>query len=79
VFTDDVSLCSSTPEGLQYLIDCFCVNCTESGLMVNPTKCEVVVSLRDQPGLVGPAQLDPAVGWCLPPCRRLVPPALPWL
>jgi hypothetical protein len=27
------------------LIDCFCAYCTENGLMANPTKCEVVVSV----------------------------------
>jgi hypothetical protein len=42
-YADNVSLCSSTPKGLQSLIDCFCAYCTESGLMVNPTKCEVEV------------------------------------
>jgi hypothetical protein len=40
---EDVSLCGSTPEGLQSLIDCFCAYCAESSLIVNPTKCELVV------------------------------------
>jgi hypothetical protein len=51
-YADDISLCASTPEGLQKLNDCFCTYCAEHGLIVNPAKCEVVVfgSSRAWPG-----------------------------
>jgi hypothetical protein len=42
-YANDVSLCSSTPRWLQRLIDCFRACCSEEGLIVNPTKCKVVV------------------------------------
>ena len=42
-YADDISLCASTPEGLQKLSDCFCTYCAEHGLIVNPAKCEVMV------------------------------------
>ena len=43
---DGIALCSSSPEGLQGVIDCFCACCTEHGLVVNasnPSKCAVMV------------------------------------
>ena len=42
-YADDIALCSSSPEGLQGLIDCFCAYCAEHGLVVNPSKCAVMV------------------------------------
>jgi hypothetical protein len=33
-YAGDVSLCSSTPRGLQRLIDYFCACCSEEGLIV---------------------------------------------
>ena len=42
-YADDITLCSSSPEGLQGLIDCFCAYCTEHGLVVKPSKCAVMV------------------------------------
>jgi hypothetical protein len=42
-YADDVALCGSSPEALQKLIDCFCAYCAENGLIVNPSKCEVMV------------------------------------
>ena len=42
-YADDTALCGSSPEGLQQLVDCFCTYCAENGLIVNPSKCEVMV------------------------------------
>jgi hypothetical protein len=42
-YADDCSLLGSTPQELQRIVDCFCTYCNEHGLIINPTKCEVVV------------------------------------
>jgi hypothetical protein len=60
----DVSLCSSTPEGLQSLINCFCSCCTDG----QPHGIIGGSVWQDQPGLVTPAQLDPSFSWRLPHC-----------
>ena len=42
-YADDISLLAEQPEHLQTIINCFCAYCTEHGLIVNPSKCEVMV------------------------------------
>ncbi len=42
-YADDYSLCASSHQDLQRLLDCFNMYCHEHGLIVNPSKCEVVV------------------------------------
>ena len=42
-YADDCCLCASSHAGLQRLLDCFHAYCCKNGLIVNPTKCEVMV------------------------------------
>jgi exonuclease III len=42
-YADDYSLCASSHPELQRLLDCFDAYCKEHGLLINPSKCEVVV------------------------------------
>ena len=42
-YADDISLLAEQPEHLQAIINCFCAYCTEHGLIINPSKCEVMV------------------------------------
>ena len=42
-YADDIALCANTAVQLQQLIDCFAAYCREHGLIINPSKCEVMV------------------------------------
>ena len=42
-YADDISLLADNPQHLQNMLSCFHEYCTEHGLSINPTKCEVVV------------------------------------
>lgn len=42
-YADDIALCGSSPDALQHTIDTFHAYCCKHGLIVNPSKCEVVV------------------------------------
>ena len=42
-YADDISLLADNPQHLQNMLNCFHEYCTELGLSINPTKCEVVV------------------------------------
>jgi hypothetical protein len=42
-YADDTTLLADKPAHLQVLLDCFSEYCQENGLIINPTKCEIVV------------------------------------
>jgi hypothetical protein len=42
-YADDYTLCANSHPELQQLLDCFGTYCHENGLIINPSKCEVVV------------------------------------
>ena len=42
-YADDIALLASNPVQLQALLDCFGNFCNTNGLIINPTKCEMVV------------------------------------
>jgi hypothetical protein len=42
-YADDISLAGSTPEELQELLDAFAAYCVANALIINPSKCNIVV------------------------------------
>jgi hypothetical protein len=42
-YADDITLLAEKAEHLQKLLDCFSTYCKDNALIINPTKCEVVV------------------------------------
>jgi hypothetical protein len=57
-YADDIALCANTPDQLQQLLNCFAAYCKEHALIINPSKCEVMVFAGNSRAMNGAVWFD---------------------